>query len=61
VALQGGICKVVIGGRIGGGNEIGSGEGVRRDVGGVACVGVVRSRMIGSAKKVLGRKRAYRA
>lgn len=59
MALQGGICKVVIGGRVGGGNEIGSGEGVGRDVRGVACVGVVRSRLI--AKKVLGRKRPYGA
>lgn len=62
MALQGGICKVVIGGRVGGGNEIGSGEGVGRDVRVVvACVGVVRSRLIGSAKKVLGRKRPYGA
>ena len=62
MALQGGICKVVIGGRVGGGNEIGSGEGVGRDVRGVACVGmVVRSRLIGSAKNVLGRKRPYGA
>jgi hypothetical protein len=59
VALQGGICKVVIGGRVDGGNEIVSGEGVSRDVRGVACVGVVRSGLIGSAKKVLGRKRPY--
>ena len=61
MALQGGICKVVIGGRVGGGNEIGSGEGVGRDVRGVACVGVVRSRLIGSTKKILGRKRPYGA
>jgi hypothetical protein len=61
MALQGGICKVVIGGRVGGGNEIGSGEGVGRDVRVVACVGVVLSRLIGSAKKVLGRKRPYGA
>jgi hypothetical protein len=61
MALQGGICKVVIGGRVSGGNEIGSGEGVSRDVRVVACVGVVLSRLIGSAKKVLGRKRPYGA
>lgn len=61
VALQGGICKVVVGGRIDRGNEIGSGEGVGRDVRGVACVGVVCSRLIGSAKNVLGRKRPYGA
>jgi hypothetical protein len=61
VALQGGICKVVIGGRVCGGNEIASGEGVGRDVRVVACVGVVCSRLIGSAKKVLGRKRPYGA
>ncbi len=59
MALQGGICKVVIGRRVGGGNEVGSGEGVDRGVRGVACVGVVRSRVIGSAKKVPGRKRPY--
>lgn len=61
MALQGGICKVVIGGRVGGGNEISCGEGVGRDVRVVACVGVVLSRLIGSAKKVLGRKRPYGA
>jgi hypothetical protein len=61
MALQGGICKVVVGGRVGGGNEVGSGEGIGRDVRVVACVGVVLSRLIGSAKKVLGRKRPYGA
>jgi hypothetical protein len=63
VVLQGGITKIVIGGRICGGNEIG-GEGVSgRGVGVIACVGVVRirSRLIGSSKKVLGRKRSYGA
>ena len=62
VALQGGIRKVVIGGRVRGGNEIGRGE-IGRVVRGVACVGVgVLSRlMIGSAKKILGRKRPYGA
>jgi hypothetical protein len=60
VALQGGICKVVIGGRVGGGDEIGRGEGVGRGVRVAAWVGVgVRSRLIGSAKKILGRKRPY--
>ena len=62
VALQGGICKVVIGRRVRGGNEIGRGEIGGRRVGGIACVGVgVRSRLIGRAKKVLGRKRPYGA
>lgn len=61
MALQGGICKVVIWGRVDGGNEIVSGEGVRGDVRVAACVGVVRSGLIGSAKKVLGRKRPYGA
>ena len=61
MALQGGIRKVVIGGRVRGGNEIGRGE-IGRGMRGVACVGVlVRSRLIGSAKKVLGRKRPYGA
>lgn len=60
VALQGGICEVVIWGRVRGGNKIVRVEGV--GVGRVACVGVgVLSRLIGSAKKVLGRKRPYGA
>ena len=57
VVLQGWICEVVIGRRLCGGNEVGGGERVS-----VACVGVrMRSRLIGSAKKVLGRKRSYGA
>lgn len=63
VVLQGWICEVVIGRRLCGGNEIDGGERVSgRGMGGVACVGVrIRSRLIGSAKKVLGRKRSYGA
>ena len=61
MVLQGGIGKVVIGRRVGRGNEIRGRKGKNgRGMGGVAYVGVgVRSRLIGRAKEVLGRKRSY--
>jgi hypothetical protein len=61
VVLQGGISKVVIGGRVGRRNEIGGRKGKGgRGMGEVAYMGVgVHSRLIGSAKEVLGRKRSH--
>lgn len=61
MVLQGGISKVVIGRGVGGGNEIRGRERISGGgMGRVAYVGVgVRSRLIGSAKDILGRKRPY--
>jgi hypothetical protein len=61
MVLQGGISKIVIGRGVGRRDEIGGREGKGgRGMGEVAYMRVgVRSRLIGSAKEVLGRKRSH--